>query len=80
MSRPIRVIQYGLGPIGSAIARHVVERSGIELVGAVDIDPQKVGRDAGLVIGLERSLGFPVHARLADALAQAPADYGLGHR
>lgn len=28
----IRVAQYGLGPIGSAMARHVVERDGIKLV------------------------------------------------
>ena len=73
MPEPIRVIQYGLGPIGSAIARHVVERPGLELVGAVDIAASKVGRDVGAVIGLDRSLGFPVQAHLADALAQAPA-------
>jgi hypothetical protein len=73
----IRVIQYGLGPIGSAIARHVVERSNLELVGAVDIDPQKIDHDAGQAIGLARSLGFPVHACLADALAQVPADLAV---
>jgi hypothetical protein len=77
MSDLIRVIQYGLGPIGSAIARHVVERPNLELVGAVDIDPQKIGRDAGQAIGLARSLGFPVHACLADALAQARADLAV---
>ena len=77
MSDLVRVIQYGLGPIGSAIARHVVERSNLELVGAVDIDPQKIGRDAGQAIGLKRSLGFPVHARLADALAQTRADLAV---
>ena len=53
MSEDIRVIQYGLGPIGSAIARHIVERAGLDLVGGVDIDPNKVGRDVGDVIGLE---------------------------
>ena len=29
MTSNVRVIQYGLGPIGSAIARHVLERAGI---------------------------------------------------
>lgn len=28
MAAKIRVIQYGLGPIGSAMARHVLEREG----------------------------------------------------
>src|SRR5450756_1279605 len=58
MANTIRVIQYGLGPIGSAMARHVLARPGLELVGAVDVDPSKAGRDAGEVIGLERKLGF----------------------
>jgi hypothetical protein len=71
VSDRIRVIQYGLGPIGSAVARHVVERPELQLVGAVDIDPQKAGRDAGEVMGLGRALGFPVAGKLADVTAAA---------
>lgn len=74
MSDRIRIIQYGLGPIGSAVARHVTERAGFELVGGVDIDPAKIGRDVGDVIGLGRSLGFPVSAKLSDLLAHTSAD------
>jgi hypothetical protein len=65
MSDNIRVIQYGLGPIGSAIARHVVERQGLELVCGVDVAPDKVGKDVGEIIGLGRPLGFDVVERLA---------------
>jgi len=60
MLNNIRVIQYGLGPIGSAVARHVVERAGLELVGGVDIAPAKIGQDVGEVIGLGHPLGFAV--------------------
>jgi 4-hydroxy-tetrahydrodipicolinate reductase len=70
----VRVIQYGLGPIGSAVARHVVERAGLELVGGVDIDPAKIGQDAGDVIGLDHTLGFAVAEKLAQVLAQTQAD------
>jgi 4-hydroxy-tetrahydrodipicolinate reductase len=42
MSDVIRVIQYGLGPIGCATARLLHERKNLELVGAVDIDPPKI--------------------------------------
>jgi len=77
MMDKIRVIQYGLGPIGSAVARHVVERAGLELVGGVDVDPARVGRDVGEVIGLDRPLDFPVTARLAETLARTPADVVL---
>ncbi len=74
MSDTIRVIQYGLGPIGSAVARHVVERAALKLVGGVDIDPAKAGMDAGKVIGLDEPLGFPVAAKLAQVLARTEAD------
>jgi len=74
MTDEIRIIQYGLGPIGSGVARHVVERPGLELVGGVDIDPAKVGRDVGDVIGLGRDLGFPVAETLEQALERTGAD------
>ncbi len=74
MADCIRVIQYGLGPIGSGVARHVVERAGLELVGGIDIDPAKVGQDVGEVIGLGRPLGLAVAERLSQVLAQSEAD------
>ena len=74
MSNRIRVIQYGLGPIGSAVARYVTERADLEFVGGVDIDPAKFGRDVGDAIGLGRPLGFPVASRLSDLLASTKAD------
>ena len=77
MENRIRVIQFGLGPIGCAAARLVTERSNLELVGAVDIDPGKIGRDIGEVIGSNKSLGKQVAGSLADALAAHPADVVL---
>jgi 4-hydroxy-tetrahydrodipicolinate reductase len=77
MSDKIRIVQYGLGPIGSAVARHVVEREGLELVGGVDIDPAKVGKDAGTVIGHTCPLGFAVTGTLAQTLAGSQADVVL---
>ena len=66
MSKQIRVIQYGLGPIGCMMARHVLERSGLQLVGGVDVDSNKIGKDLGQVIGAGRDLGIKVVAKLAD--------------
>jgi hypothetical protein len=73
----IRVIQYGLGPIGSAVARHVVGRPGLELVGGVDVDPAKIGQDVGQVIGLEHPLGLTVAENLGQILADTEADVVL---
>ncbi len=59
-AKKTRVIQFGLGPIGAGVARIVTARPGMELVGAVDIDPAKVGRDVGPLIGRGRDLGVKV--------------------
>jgi 4-hydroxy-tetrahydrodipicolinate reductase len=71
MSEVIRVIQYGLGPIGFATARLVGERGNLELVGAVDIDPAKIGRDVGELIGLGRPLGIETKGTLAGVESEA---------
>jgi 2,4-diaminopentanoate dehydrogenase len=67
----IRVLHFGLGPIGAAIARQVASRPGFKIVGAVDVDPAKVGRDVGDVIGLNRRLGLRVHDQAGKALKAA---------
>ncbi|GIV57718.1 MAG: oxidoreductase [Rhodothermaceae bacterium] len=77
MTRPIRVLQYGLGPIGCAVARLAASRDGLALVGGVDIDPAKVGRDVGEVAGLPAPLGVPVARTLGEALARTDADVVL---
>ncbi|MFQ5811950.1 MAG: dihydrodipicolinate reductase, partial [Anaerolineae bacterium] len=57
---PIRVVQFGLGPIGQACVKVLLQKPGLELVGGIDIDPQKVGRDIGKICGLNESLGVVV--------------------
>src|SRR5438067_10360273 len=57
---PIRVLHYGLGPIGAAVVRQVAVRRGFRIVGAVDIDPAKVGRDLGEVANVGRALRVKV--------------------
>ena len=71
MKENIRVIQYGLGPIGCSMAQLVVERAGLQLVGGIDIDPAKIGKDVGEAIGLGRSLGFNVVEKLSQEATRA---------
>ena len=61
---PITVAQYGIGPIGAEIARLLLTKPWIKVVAAIDIDPQKIGRDLGEVIGLGRDTGVLVTAEL----------------
>jgi hypothetical protein len=57
---PIRVLHFGLGPIGAAVVRQVAERRGFRIVGGVDIDPAKAGRVLGEIAGVGRSLRIKV--------------------
>lgn len=51
MKKKIRAIQFGIGPIGASIVKLMREKEAIEIVGAIDTDPGKVGRDLGEVVG-----------------------------
>lgn len=73
----IRVIQYGLGPIGAATARLLLDRSDLKLVGAVDIDPQKIGKDVGEVASIGVKTGVRVSRSLSDLSPAVKADVVL---
>lgn len=62
----IRVILVGVGYIGSEIAKLLLRKKGVKIVGAVDPSPQKAGRDLGDVIGLNEKIGIIVRESLAD--------------
>jgi 4-hydroxy-tetrahydrodipicolinate reductase len=74
---PIRVIHFGLGPIGSGVVRQVAVRPGLKIVGAVDIDPAKIGRDLGEVAGVGRRLKVKVSGDARKAIKASKPDVAL---
>jgi 2,4-diaminopentanoate dehydrogenase len=72
VKKRIRAIQYGVGPIGASIARLMREKQAIEICGAIDTDPAKVGRDLGEVVGAsDAPWGVKISADAKDVLEQA---------
>jgi 2,4-diaminopentanoate dehydrogenase len=70
----IRVVQFGLGPIGASIVRLMRQKSGLEIVGGIDRDPSKAGRDLGEVVGApDAPWGIPV-APATEGVLDAPVD------
>lgn len=66
----IGIIHYGLGPIGALIAQKVLARPEMKVVGAIDIDPDKVGEDLGLVVGWPHPVGVSIRDD-ADSVLQS---------
>jgi 4-hydroxy-tetrahydrodipicolinate reductase len=66
----IRVAQFGLGPIGQACVKVLMQKPGVELVGGIDVDPNKVGKDLGEICGLKDNLGMAVRGDAEAALAE----------
>jgi 2,4-diaminopentanoate dehydrogenase len=70
----IRVLHVGLGPIGVGVVRQCASRKGFRIVGAVDLDPEKIGKDLGDVADLGRSLGVKVAGKLGPAIKAGKPD------
>jgi len=60
MKKTIRVLQWGLGAMGSGMARLTLEKPGLEIVAAIDSFPEYVGKDLGQVLGVGKDLGVIV--------------------
>ena len=74
MKKKIRVVQYGVGPIGASIVRLMRQKASLEIVGAIDKDPAKAGRDLGEVIG---AADAPWDVRIsadAESVLEKPVD------
>ncbi len=72
--KTIRVVHYGLGPIGILAAQWLVKKDGYRIVGAIDIDEKKVGKDLGTLIGSKKKLGVKVSSDANAVLKKAKAD------
>ena len=70
----VKVVIFGVGAIGSRIARVLLSKRGVEVVGAIDADPVKVGRDLGDVVGLGRPVGITISDDVEGVLSKARPD------
>lgn len=75
MIKNFRVIQYGIGPIGQSCLRTILAKeSALELVGAIDIDPDKVGMDVGEIVGSDQKTGVIISSDAKEVLESTRPD------
>jgi 4-hydroxy-tetrahydrodipicolinate reductase len=70
------IVHVGIGPLGAKTVRYAAERGCFNIVGAVDTDPDKAGKDLGELCGIE-PFGIAVSSSLGEAIAGKQADVAL---
>ncbi|MGC4030331.1 MAG: hypothetical protein QM754_01100 [Tepidisphaeraceae bacterium] len=77
MGEKIKVVQFGLGLIGIESIKLALAKPWIEVVGAVDIDPAKVGRPLAEIVGDKKLAGTTVYNSFESLLAEVQPDVVL---
>jgi len=72
----VRVVSYGIGVIGQRLANHILSKKGIEIVGAIDIDKKKIGKDLGEMLGREK-LGVVISDDVEEVLTSTKPEIVL---
>ncbi len=70
----LKVVLFGAGWIGCSIVQLLLKKKGVEIVGAVDSSPTKVGLDLGAIIGTEKPLGVTITSDTAKLLSKTKPD------
>jgi 4-hydroxy-tetrahydrodipicolinate reductase len=73
----IKVVSYGMGAVGGFIAKFLLEKEGVEIVGAVDVAKDKVGKDLGEVLGLKQKVGIKISENIESVLQETKADIAI---
>jgi 4-hydroxy-tetrahydrodipicolinate reductase len=71
MSEKIRVLVLGTGNMGSGIARLLLQKEGVELVGVYARRAGRAGSGLGGVLGLDHELGITISNDLSAVIAQS---------
>ena len=70
----IRVVCYGVGAVGTRIAKFLLTKQGVQIVGAIDVSKDKIGKDLGQVLEIKRKLGVVISDDVDSVMKKACCD------
>lgn len=76
MSEKIKAIQVGCGLMSKVTLRYLIEKD-IEIVGAIDVNPEIIGEDIGDYIGLDHSYGVKITDDSKRVFTETKADIAI---
>ena len=71
MTQPLRVFQVASGNVGTEMVKRIVKHPDLQLVGLHCYSPDKIGRDAGDIVGIG-PIGVTATGTIDDVLAARP--------
>jgi len=77
MQNEIKAVLFGVGPLGVAIAKGMLEKKGMKIVGVVDTAKDLVGKDLGEVLKLGKTLGVTVTDNAQSLLSKAKPNIAI---
>lgn len=73
----VKVILWGLGAMGAGMARMILDKKGIDIVGAIANRKEREGKDLGEVIGINKNVGVKVTCNYEKLIKETKADIVL---
>jgi len=74
--RPVRVLLIGIGSLGIKLATNIINKNNLKLIGAIDNDQSKVGKDIGELCGIGNT-GIKVSSSLKKILKYRKPDVAI---
>ena len=72
--KKIKIVQFGLGPIGIETLKLAATKPWVEIVGGIDIDPDKIGKPLAEITGDPSIRNASVHRSLDELIAKVKPD------
>ena len=71
--KTVKIVSYGVGVIGKRLATYLLTKEGVDIVGAIDVNPAIVGKDLGEVLG-QKKIGVIISSNVDKVLSETKPD------